>query len=151
MNIQEYIIEEVERQGHNTGHPEGVWRVIWMMNAWREAQVRDLNDEFWLQFVEELGRMIEPHKNHTGLRRCDVFVGGSKKPNPNELKSLLARWWEKLDNMTPLEAYKEFEEIHPFVDGNGRAGKIVLNWRNGTLHNPIFPPNDLWGRVIANP
>lgn len=35
--------------------------------------------------------------------------------------------------------------------GNGRTGKILLNWLNGTLLNPIFPPADFWGRPIQNP
>ncbi len=42
---------------------------------------------------------------------------------------------------TPAEAYREFQEIHPFRDGNGRVGKIVFNLLNGTLHDPQMPPN----------
>ncbi len=30
-------------------------------------------------------------------------------------------------------------------------GVILLNWRNGTLLAPVFPPQDFWGDRIENP
>lgn len=42
------------------------------------------------------------------------------------------------------EFYFEYENIHPFVDGNGRTGKILYNYLLGTLENPVLPPN-FWG------
>ena len=39
---------------------------------------------------------------------------------------------------TADDAYLEFQRIHPFVDGNGRVGKILHNWLNDTLHDPIL-------------
>jgi fido (protein-threonine AMPylation protein) len=41
--------------------------------------------------------------------------------------------------------------VHPFRDGNGRTGKILLNWLNQSLNAPIFPPSDLFGSPIRNP
>ena len=49
---------------------------------------------------------------------------------------------------TPEEAYFEFEYIHPFRDGNGRTGKIILNLLNRSMSDPIWPTNK-WG--IRNP
>jgi hypothetical protein len=40
--------------------------------------------------------------------------------------------------------YFEYENIHPFVDGNGRSGKILYNYLLGRLDDPVMPPN-FWG------
>jgi hypothetical protein len=44
-------------------------------------------------------------------------------------------------NVPAVVAYYNFEKIHPFADGNGRTGKILMNWINGTLDAPLMPPN----------
>lgn len=31
-------------------------------------------------------------------------------------------------HMTPKELHIWYEEIHPFIDGNGRTGRMFLNW-----------------------
>jgi fido (protein-threonine AMPylation protein) len=40
------------------------------------------------------------------------------------MESLLAgaNEWE------PAEWFRRYEEVHPFVDGNGRTGQVLLNW-----------------------
>lgn len=48
---------------------------------------------------------------------------------------------DSYDRMPAVMAYYNFERIHPFADGNGRTGKIILNWLNGTLAAPVMPPN----------
>lgn len=145
-NIVAYCSEEVRRQ------QDGPLNVGYMVDAWMDALDRTYDgDELSLALVERWGTMVEPQDNWMGFRNGDVWIAGRLGTRVDRLDYSLKKWEGLLPNMTPLEAYKEFEFIHPFFDGNGRTGKIILNYLNGTMLDPIFPPSDLFGEYIENP
>ena len=53
-------------------------------------------------------------------------------PPPSEIKTLLESWQKFYSNLEyhPLVqaiiAHYQFEKIHPFIDGNGRVGRLIL-------------------------
>lgn len=148
----EYIREEVRRQGHNLNDPmDGGRRVEWMTHAWNWAKERaKIATRPIVQDVINIGVMVEPEKNAGGLRHVNVRIGSRLCMPPD----LVPRALENLcaSGLLPLEWYLEYELIHPFVDGNGRSGKILLQWLNGkSFNSPIFPPADIFGHPIANP
>ena len=152
MNVIEYVTEEVRRQGHDITSQDGLERVAWMLEAWCEAMDRAQDgSKPTLSDVAILGKMIEREKNGRGFRTVGVRVGPHRCPSPERVFELLRMLFDQRDSLTPMEFYKGFENIHPFVDGNGRTGKILLNWTNGTLDAPVFPPADLFGYPIGNP
>lgn len=85
---------------------------------------------------------------HRGImQNIDDRMGYKKLPNiilgrrinlanpkdvPQEIKKLLAWYAEKKNTLHPIElAFKfhhHFEQIHPFADGNGRVGRMLLNY-----------------------
>lgn len=144
--IVAYCAEEVRRQ------QDGPLNVGYMVDAWLNALEHQYHgDELSLDMVEHWGVLIEPNDNADGFRGGNVWIGGRIAPRPDEIAHLLDRWINLLPSMEPLEAYREFEWCHPFFDGNGRTGKVILNYLNGTMLDPIFPPKDLFGEPIENP
>lgn len=150
MNVIEYCTEEVKRQGHDIMQMEGIQRVGYMLRAW-EAALAASHRKPEMEDAIELGKMIEPEQNRKGIRVSHVIIGEDHPPRYEFIPGMLHSLFTQRDSLTPLEFYKAFEHIHPFLDGNGRTGKVLLNWLNGTLLDPIFPPHDLFGRWISNP
>lgn len=110
-----------------------------MVNAWCHADQVGL--PISIEYVEDLGRIIDPRLNAEGLRSCGVRVGSDIKPDWQSVPRLLEVLVAAQDTLAPAEWFHEFEEIHPFRDGNGRTGQILYNLLNGTLNAPVWAPN----------
>ena len=112
-----------------------------MVNAWHYAADFP-RDELNVDFILGLGKYVEPVKNKRGYRQVRVAVGDWTNEKldwrkiPDAMNNLL-----DATALPPGEWFREYEEIHPFVDGNGRTGQILFNWLNGSLDAPVWAPN----------
>jgi Fic family protein len=89
------------------------------------------------------------------IRRSQNWIGGTRPgnarfvpPPPDSVTTVLAdleRWIHAADPLPPLVraglAHVQFETIHPFLDGNGRIGRLLItllleHW--GLLKAPIL-------------
>lgn len=138
LDIVRFCARECELQ------QSGERSVGWMAEAWLYAQmmapVPPTVDD-----VLELGRLVEPVKNGRGFRQVGVRVGWNVKGPwqhvPGQIEALCAPEVAKM--VPPAEWFYSYEEVHPFVDGNGRTGQILFNWLNHSLDTPEWAP-DFW-------
>jgi len=78
-------------------------------------------------FHRELGHLNDYCKAGT-LRDYDVYVGGTDGEIPTKIKQALQELFKR--NPKTLNEIKKwhitFEKIHPFGDGNGRTGRMLM-------------------------
>jgi fido (protein-threonine AMPylation protein) len=78
------------------------------------------------------------------LRRVNVRVGRRVCPDWKKVSDLLDEWVEKwcfgkADTEEKIkQAHIDFEHIHPFEDGNGRTGRLLLNFMRVKLGLPLL-------------
>lgn len=104
---------------------------------------------------------VDPHPHATdaegpgGFRRHEIaqFPGGMKPPPWNEIDPLMRQWTDDVNALRgPTEepfpealarVHNAFERVHPFLDGNGRTGRLLLNLLLGRLG---YPPAIIYKR-----
>lgn len=81
---------------------------------------------------------LDSDREHRGQwRTLGVQVGGRICTHFTTVPRMMAEWlhnWNTVTPNCPLEnwfkvAHVNFEQIHPFVDGNGRTGRMIMNWQ----------------------
>lgn len=89
----------------------------------------------------------KPVPNYIGPMGCDLEQAKFIPISPEQVNEGMSRWEKYLhasapDRLVQLAiAHAEFEAIHPFLDGNGRLGRMLIPlflYENKLLHAPMF-------------
>lgn len=143
-----------EQQDHLRNHE--AMSVARNVQATRAA-IEQLADrgEWDIGDVELVHRALGVISAATGLRTVDVWIGGRDKvradyvaPPPDEVPSLIEDLLRYLHGsgehplLLAAIAHLQFETIHPFEDGNGRAGRALVHAileRGGVVRSGLLP------------
>lgn len=95
--------------------------------------------EITLKDIMEIHRRVLGHVDPVEggeFRRTQVYVGGHTPPGPGDLSILMRRfenWLNSGETMSlhPIKhaalAHYKLVHIHPFIDGNGRTSRLLMN------------------------
>lgn len=109
------------------------------------ASLEVITDSIALDLHRALTRNVpyfEERGQSGAYRTRQVWIGGEAAPAAMTVPSLMQNIWSYHTNqwlqdarngkLNPKEAawscHHLFEVIHPFIDGNGRTGRLLLNW-----------------------
>lgn len=82
-------------------------------------------------------------------RTRPVWIGGRSAVNAVTIRPLLEQLFEKMNERRNLpvsdearagwakQIHVEYEKVHPFIDGNGRTGRMLYNWHRLALGLPV--------------
>lgn len=104
------------------------------------------NEEFDERLIKRINETINKDiKDTEGVRTIQVFIQGSEHipPEPEKVPNLMNYFvynynHDEQDIFNKIARYHiEFEKIHPFENGNGRTGRLLLNYE--LLKNNLPP------------
>ena len=158
------MIDAIEAEAKvNADVPEDVDNILHYIKALNYGIKRVTVDDFpvSLRFIRELHRKLMDQARATHFadpgefRTSQNWIGGTRLDNArfvpppvNEMKNSLTdleNFFHVDDStLTLIKAgiiHAQFETIHPFLDGNGRTGRMLITfylWKEGFLEKPVL-------------
>lgn len=126
FDVQKYIHESNLIEGIKNPKEDNQSLIAWTyLVDKRTITIPILLEVHRLITVNQLTRKEAGH-----FRNFDVMIGGRICPEPFIAEQLIHNWvkdfvehWKTLD---PIEMHVRFEKAHPWMDGNGRSGRMLL-------------------------
>ncbi|WP_017325024.1 Fic family protein [Synechococcus sp. PCC 7336] len=141
---EQLLLFEIDpKEPKSASDPMGSWQEVWNYNRALELGLHLLTERpLSLNLIREIHRELlagvrGAQKDPGNFRRVQVHIGSDRRfipPPPNELKPCLYDLEKAIHKEKDVDklifcfmAHYQFETIHPFLDGNGRVGRLLLS------------------------
>lgn len=131
-----YLFKDVTPEGHSK---KELFMASNMLEAWKYIENNfkrfpEQKDLFEMHKIVNKG--IESERTLGKYKKAQNYVGDSCTSSHLFVKDrmeMLIKWakaaFKKIDDFeAAFQSHAQFEIIHPFVDGNGRVGRLLMNW-----------------------
>lgn len=135
-------------QGEHTA--EEIAETVGHAKAWQRVEEdAQSGNPMREELIIELHGLVKPyHPQRGGWREQQVYIRGALHvpPQAREVPRYMEEWirYANRADGDPIEraamSHAGFEAVHPFLDGNGRTGRLLMNWM---LLRAGFPPGIL--------
>jgi Fic family protein len=158
------MIDAIEAEVQSSANvPEDVDDILHYIKALNYGMKRVEQDDFpmSLRFIRELHKQLMDkartthHADPGEFRKSQNWIGGTKPDNARFVPPPVTEMHKALDDLekfmhsddptlTLIKAalvHAQFETIHPFLDGNGRTGRMLITfylWKEGYLEKPVL-------------
>ncbi|MCK9409677.1 MAG: Fic family protein [Bacteriovoracaceae bacterium] len=147
----------------STNIPTDVDDILHYIDALNYGMKRVKEEKFplSLRFVRELHKelMVKARETHFSdpgeFRKSQNWIGGTRPDNARYVPPPVEAMHKALNDLelfihaddaipTVIKAgllHSQFETIHPFLDGNGRTGRMLITfylWKEGLLEKPVL-------------
>ena len=120
----------------------------------KNAHLRAITHPHILKLHRILAEEVMDQGTAGQYRTIRVRVGDYIPPRPEQVKPMMSDlldWWNKPEKLSPILSsaiiHHQFETIHPFADGNGRAGRMLALWelyRRGFDSHHLFSIDEFY-------
>ncbi|MBT7706406.1 Fic family protein [archaeon] len=126
----EYVLENYENKSPEVQDIKNIHQLL-MSKIWeRDIAYTAKTDRLSMKSTDQLKKKYVAGE----YRKCKIWVGKNGGTYYRQIPRLMRSLEHKMNNMPESTSenvwnmHHEFETIHPFMDGNGRTGRLLLNW-----------------------